>query len=260
MDTNTLLQHLNPSIDSILAKELLDEFIDIERRFVLQDWEPATLNGGQFVEVLSRILYHLDSGNLNRRKSVDACLTYIEDPTNNNTHAFPSRREALHLCRAIRTIYKFRSQRGAIHIDPEYTANELDSSLIVALSRWSMAELLRIFWQGDRTVVSRTIREIVRYEVPAILVNDNRYFVLRTDCTVDEEVLLLLHRVGEAGLSRNEIGKSVPKPAPQITRAIQKLESPDHREIIRNEKGNYILTPNGTKKILIDLSHKLVLE
>lgn len=260
MDSSSVLQNLNPSVDRVLAKELFDEFVDIEKRYMIQDWEPATLNGGQFVEILSRILYHLDSGNLNRNKSVDSCLTYIEDQPSGNPHAFSSRREALHFCRVLRTIYKFRSQRGAIHIDPNYTANELDSSLIISLSRWAMAEFLRIFWQGDRAQVSKTIREIVRYEVPAILASDEGFFVLRTDCSVDEEILLLLHRVGEVGLSRSDLGKSIPKPAPQVTKAIQRLDSSRQREIIQKGDGKYILTPNGTKRIVTDLSQKLRLE
>ena len=127
-----------------------------------------------------------------------------------------------------RTLYKFRSQRGAVHIDPDYNANELDSMLVISLARWIVSEILRIFWSGDTTIVATTIREIVRYEVPAILTIDNQFLVLHTDCSVEEEILLLLHNAGEKGMSRTEIGKSIPKAAPQITRAIQLLASPDH--------------------------------
>lgn len=189
MDANLLICQVSPPLDNGLATALITEFLDLERRFVLGDWEPATLNGGQFAEIASRIVYHIDSGNLSPRKGVHPCLKFVEDEASTNPHAFPQRRAALHLCKALRTIYKFRSQRGAIHIDPDYTANELDSTLVLALARWVMSEILRIFWGGSHADIARAIREIVRYQVPAVLVIDDRPLVLRTDCTVEEEIL-----------------------------------------------------------------------
>src|SRR6185437_1840320 len=248
---------VSPPLDNQLAESLIKEFLDLERRFVLADWEPATLNGGQFAEIAARIIYHIDATNPNRRKSVDDCLGYVEDEK--NQHAFPHRRTALHLCRVLRTIYKFRSQRGAVHIDPDYTANEMDSTLIMSLARWTMSELLRVFWTGPKTGIAQVVREIVRFEVPAILVIDNKPLVLRTDCTVEQEILLLLHNAGERGMTRTLIGQSVPKSAPQVTTALQNLVSPSLREAVKRADGTYILTPNGVKRVLGELGDKLSL-
>src|SRR5260370_22707278 len=164
----TLLIDLALRLDASLTEQLLSEYISQEKRYILRDWEPATLDGGQFVEAAARIVYQFDSGNLNRTKKVDDCLSYVEDPKNQNTHSFPERKSALHLCKVIRTIYKFRSDRGAVHIDPLYTANQLDSRLVIDNSMWVLSELLRIFWSGDRKEVERAIREILQYEIPAV--------------------------------------------------------------------------------------------
>lgn len=246
-----------PPIDATLARQLLKEFIDAERRFVLGDWEPAMLDGGQFAEVAARIVYHIDSGNLNRQKSLDNCLKYVEDPTNNNVHAFPHRRSALHLCRVLRTLYKFRSQRGAVHIDPDYTANELDSSLVISLVRWIAAEVLRLFWTGNAEDVARAIREIVRYEVPAILTLGDQRLVLRTDCSVEEEVILLLHNAGENGLTREEIGGAIPRSSTSISTALSRLKAAAKREVILRSDSRFVLTPNGSKRVRESLGPKL---
>ena len=259
MDTKSFVAQVSPPIDRSLATALLTEFVDLERRFVLGDWEPATLNGGQFAEVSSRIIYHLDSGNLNLRKSLDPCLTYVEDVRNSNNHSFPSRRSALHFCKALRLIYKFRSQRGAIHIEPGYTANELDSTLILSLSRWVLSEILRLFWIGNRPEIARTIRSIVRYPVPSVFVIDGRSIVLRTDCTVEEEILLLLHNAGEAGLQRVELGRAAMKSASAVTKALKSLSSSDMRQVVKRNSGHYLLTPNGVKRINEEISKKLTL-
>ncbi len=257
MDADSLLKQLSQPLDPVLTRLLLKEFIDIERRFVLGDWEPTTLDGGQFAEIASRIIYHIDSGNLNRKKELDACLKYVEDDA--NKHDSPKRRTALHLCKVLRTIYKLRSQRGAVHIDPDYSANELDSTLIVAIVRWVMAETLRVFWTGSSSDVAKAIREIVRFEVPAILTIDGRPLVLRTDCTVEEEILLLLHNVGEEGMSRSELGKAIPKSAPAVTNSLNQLCSPARREVLRRQDGSYVLTPNGVKRVKEKLAMKLTL-
>ena len=259
MDADSLIAQISPPLDKDLATALIAEFVDLECRFALSDWEPATLNGGQFTEIASRIVYHIDSGTLNPRKSVNDCLIYVENDNNSNGHSFPNRRAALHLCKALRTIYKFRSDRGAIHIDLNYTANELDSTLILSLSRWVMSEILRVFWRGDSSEVARVIREIVRYRVPGLFKIDGRTLVLSTNCTAEEEILLLLYDSGEAGLSRDEIGKATMKSAPSVTKALKVLISPAKRQVVKQDDGQCVLTPNGAKRVHDELSGKLSL-
>lgn len=260
MDKDTLIRQLCPPLDRQLIESLVAEFNSEERRFVLGDWEPATLDGGQFAEITSRILYHADSGTLNRRKSFDDCLKYIEDHSNQNNHSVQPHRTALHLGRILRAIYKFRSQRGAIHIDPDYTANELDSTLIIGLVRWVMAELLRVFWKGAQPEVARMVREIVRFPLPAVLTYDDMHLVLRTDCTVEEEILILLHNAGEAGLTRTILGRSIPKSAPSVSRALATLKDASHREVVERKDGRVVLTPRGSRRIQQQLAPKLKLE
>ena len=231
----------------------------MERRFLLGDWEPATLDGGQFAEVAARIVYHVDSGNLNRTKAVDACLKYIEDPTNSNAHAFPSQRAARHLCKVLRTIYKFRSQRGAVHIDPNYTSNELDATFLIMSVRWVMAEILRVFWTGHTADVAKAIQEITRFDVPAIMNMDGRLLMLRTDCTVEEEILILLHNVGHKGMTRTELGKAIPKSPSSVSRALSRLTAATKREVIQRADGCYVLTANGIRRIKEELAAKLQL-
>ena len=252
-----LVGQLCPPLDKRLASALINEFISQERRYVLADWEPATLDGGQFAEIASRIIYHMDSGNLNRRKSVDSCLKYVEDDKNSNSHSFPQRRTALHLCKVIRTIYKFRSQRGAVHIDPDYNANELDATLVISNVRWVMAELLRVFWNGDRAEVGRIIKAILMFDIPAVLSMDDRQLVLRTDCTVEEEIIILLHNAGGTGMNREELGRSIPRPAATISNALRRLGPAERREVVKKSDGQFILTPLGMKRVREELSVKL---
>lgn len=259
IDRSALIAATCPPLDAILVRQLIDEFVSLERRYVLGDWEPATLDGGQFAEVAARIIYHQDACNLNRRRPVGQCLRYVEDDDQQRQHHYPDRKSALHSCRVLRAIYKFRSDRGAVHIDPEYSANQVDSRLVIANARWVLAELLRVFWSGSRSTVARVVRDIVRFEVPAVLELGGRVLLQRTDCTTEEEIILLLHHAGEEGLDRGQLGRNVLKSAPSITNALKKLSSSSVRQVLQTTSGSYVLTDLGLRRVANELADKLTL-
>lgn len=197
----------------------------------------------------------MDSANLSRSRDFDECAKYIENEQVSHTMERP---DALHITRVLRTIYKFRSQRGAIHISPKYTPNHMDSRLVMECVRWVMNELLRIFWGGDREAVAKAIRELLQFDVPAVGEFEGSVIVQRTDLSPEEEVLILLH-YGEEGFSRKSLGQWVQCSAPRVTESLKKLVSPGFRQVIQLSNGNYRLTDLGSKRIRENLGDKLVL-
>jgi hypothetical protein len=257
VERDTLLSQISPPFDHLLASQLIDEFISMERRYIQRDWEPMQLDGGQFAEIAARILYHQDSGILNLSKGYDECVKYLE---NDKTLHKLSRREVLHLCKVLRVIYKFRSQRGCIHISPTYFPNHMDSKLLIECVRWSMNELLRIFWSGGRDEVAKAINELLQFDVPCIGKYGDLPYVQRTDLKADQEILLLLHYAGMNGYSRRELGQYCLHPAQRISEAISNLKSNQLRQITQINNGNYVLTDLGNRRIRNELASKLLLQ
>ncbi len=254
-ERSRLIATLSPPLDHILCTQLVDEFASSERRFIQRDWEPSQLDGGQFAEIAARIVYHMDSGNISRDKDFSNCVKYIEN--DQVIHGITPRANALHIIRTLKTVYKFRSQRGAVHISPTYTPNHMDAKIVIECVRWVMNELLRLFWSGDREAVARVIREILQFDLPVIGVFDNRVLVQRTDLAPEEEILLLLHYAGDDGFSRTALGKSAMLPPPTVTKTLQKLIAPHCREVVQVSNGNYRLTDLGSRRIRTELSEKL---
>lgn len=252
-----LLAELSPPFDPLLCNQLLDEFISAESRFIQCDWEPAELDGGQFCEILARICYHIDSGTLSPDKDFDSCCRYIENEQ--NKHKYAQRRDLLHIVKVIRTVYKFRSQRGAVHISPSYGPNHMDSKLVIECVRWAMNETLRLFWKGDREAVAKAIRELLQFDVPCIGVFDGTLLVQRTDLTAEEEILILLHFAGEQGFSRTEIGKAAYRDPSTVTKALKRLVDSSCRQIVILGNGRYRLTDLGSKRVREQLAEKLML-
>jgi hypothetical protein len=260
IEKQQLISNIAPPLDYLLATQLVEEFVSLERRYIQRDWEPAELDGGQFCEVLARILYHQDSGNYSPAKEFDKCAEYIENEAGGVSHAL-ERRTALHLVRVLRTVYKFRSQRGAVHISPKYGPNHMDARLMIECVRWAMNETLRVFWHGkDREAVAKAIRELLQFDVPCVGVFEEIVLVQRTDLSTEEELLVLLHYGGDSGLSRAELGRHAKRQAPRITEALQRLEAADCRQIVLLPSGRYRLTDLGARRIRDELADKLLLQ
>ncbi len=240
MDQEKLRIELSNSIDSDLASQLIAEHTAIEEAFSLRRWGYAELNGGRFAEVAARILYAVDSGNLSLTKSVDDCLKYIEN--NQVPNAFPEPTASRHLTKVIRSIYKLRSQRGAVHVSHAYTANELDSRLVVESVRWVLAELVRIFVTTDISLVEQTVRRLARFQHPIIRLYNDRPFVQATNLSTEEEVLVQL-MFGGTMLSTPELVRLVHRDPSGIRRSIKKLAGPRIREITGTEAGWHITDP-----------------
>jgi hypothetical protein len=251
-----LIAELSPPMDATLADQLVEEFASQEKRYIQSDWGPSQLDGGQFCEILSRIVYHLDSGVLAPSKDFNDACKYIENDS--VSHAISPRGTALHIVRVMRTVYKFRSQRGAVHISPTYTPNHMDSRLVIENVRWLFNETVRLYWNGDRESAAKAIRETIRFEVPCVAKYDDRLLVQRTDLSAEEEILLLLFHAGEAGLSRGQLGQSALRSPSVISRALANLTSPSARQIIKLKNGNLRLTDPGIKRVREQLSDKLV--
>ncbi|SRR6266700_144749 len=259
IEKHALIKQLAPPLDALLAGQLLDEFISLERRYVLRDWEPAELDGGQFAEILARILYHADSGHVDHSKNFDECLKYVEDATNSNSHAMAPRQNALHLARVLRTIYSFRSQRGAVHISPSYSANHMDSKLMIECSRWALNEVFRLFLQTDPESTAKAIRELLHFDVPCVGRFEDAIVVQRVDLAAEEEILVLLHYAGEAGFSRKELGQFAKLAPSTVTNTLRDLTSAGKRQALILSTQNYRLTDLGAKRIREEMADKLLL-
>jgi hypothetical protein len=112
-------------------------------------------------------------------------------------------------------------------------------------------------WTGDSVKIASVIRQLVQYYIPIIGEYEGILFVHRTDCTTEEEILIILHHIGENGLSRADIGSSVNKDSSAISRALTKLCSNKVREVIKLRSGNFRLTNIGIRRVLNELGDKL---
>jgi hypothetical protein len=86
---------------------------------------------------------------------------------------------------------------------------------------------------------------------------EGRLLVQRTDLSADQELLLLLHHAGEAGLSRKDLGISAELLASTVSTVLARLVSPRIRQVLQRTDGRNQLTELGSKRVREELAAKL---
>lgn len=230
MLNSPLGETLGAGTEPTLALQLFEEAAKLEEALALKKWQYTELDGGRFAEVAARIVYGVDSGRFNLTKGVDDCLRYIENPQ--VSHSFPDRQSANQIALILRAIYKLRSQRGAVHVSPTYTANEIDSRMVVEGVRWVLAELLRVFATTDEAALVSAIEELARFPLPLIRNYGGQPLVQSITLTTEEEVLV--HLLNERrGMTQADLLRVIPKDDSGIRRAIKHLAESKTRQIVK---------------------------
>lgn len=256
MNKGGLAQELFNIIDSSLANELLNSFKEMEQRFAIGDLKPTGLEGGRFCEAVARSLYQIDAGKFSPNKSVSTIVEYLIDENQSRNHVLDAK-DRKHVGKVLSTAYKFRSDRGAIHISTKYTANELDATFVIGCIRWLFSEFLRLSWNSDRNTLAEIVSSIVEIKFPVIHMHEGEPLVLNAEITCDEEILLILFTAPGGSLEKRAIHNFVQKSASSIRNSLGRLK---RKRFVREKDNVEILTPLGRKFVLENLARKLVLE
>ncbi len=249
-----LVLELSLILESSLAKAAVESYIEMQRRFIAGDWKPAELDGGRLCEAVARCVHQLDTGVVTLSKLPGKICQRLEDENPALCHRLMLK-DRHHIAKAIGVVYKFRSDRGPVHISPIYTANEMDSMLVLHMGKWIFAELLRLAWNKDRQVIAETISRIVQLEYSLIHELDGKPLVLARGISAKEEVLLLLNHASGNRLSRTMLrDQAAGQKDSNVMVAVSRLIK--GKEIRPVGTDEVALTPLGQVKIIQEIIPK----
>ena len=239
-----IIQDLSKFVDPKLAEASVTSYIEMQQRFLAGDWAPAELNGGRLCEAVSRCLLQLDTGRVSHAKLPGE----IRDKTlldESLTHALSSKQRR-HIAKVIEVVYKFRSDRGAVHISPDYTANFMDSMFVIHAGKWMFAELLNLALKLDRKDVAQIIEQVVALEHTLVHELDGKPLVLAKGISAPEEILLLLNHTSGNRLSRDELREYAHQTPANVNTALTRLMK---LKQVREHFGEIVLTPSGQQRV-----------
>lgn len=185
------------TLPSTLAQDLLDAFAEIVTNFAEHRWEPAELNGGKLCEAVFSVVEGYLSGSYPARASKPknmfaACLAL------ENNYASAPRSPRIQIPRMIVALYEIRNNRGVGHAGGDVNPNKMDATAVLYMSKWLMAELVRLLHGLTTSQASEVVEVLVEREVTLVWKSGDKRRVLPTNLTLKQQVLLLLAGVTQA--------------------------------------------------------------
>lgn len=191
---------LNPkdafsALPPALVDDLLDAYRQVVKNYAEHRWEPAELNGGKLCEAAYTVLVGYFTGTYPRRASkptniVDSCKK-LESETG-------PRAARIQIPRMIVALYEIRNNRGVGHAGGDVNPNHMDATTVVYMSKWIVAELIRLLHGLTTDEATVLVDALVEREIALVWKSGEKRRVLATGLTLKKGTLLLLAGVAEA--------------------------------------------------------------
>jgi hypothetical protein len=195
-------EQLFAKLPASLRAELIAAFKDIEKNYREGRWEPSELDGGKLAEIVFSILDGYIKGAFPFKASKpprfkDSCENLEKAPA-----TFP-RSVRTGIPRALVVLYDVRNHRSVGHVGGDVNPNRMDASLVLALAKWVMAELVRVFHSGDTLTAAAAVETITERTLPVIWEIGDVKRVLNTALSQRETTLLLIYPTLKGVLDRD---------------------------------------------------------
>lgn len=179
-------------IPNDLRDALLEALNEIVRNYREMRWEPSELNGGKLCEIVYSILKgHVDgawpSAPYKPRNMFDDCMAFQKAGK-----TFP-RSVRIQIPRALITLYEIRNNRNVGHVGADVDPNHMDATLVLSISKWIVAELVRIFHQTTTEIATEIVDALTDRTIPLLWKVGEITRVLRTDLSAKDKMLVVLY-------------------------------------------------------------------
>src|SRR5438445_3406975 len=142
--------------DPVVVDELLNAHEEAKRNFYLGGLRLSAVEGGRFCEAAFRMLEQTTSGTFNLLGK-DLDVEKLRDKLAKLPSAAHDDSIRLHIPRALRVVYDIRNKRDAAHLADNIDPNIQDSTLVISILDWVLAEFVRYY----HTVGADETRRIV---------------------------------------------------------------------------------------------------
>lgn len=180
-------------IPKSLRLDLFDKFNHITINYRENRWEPSELNGGKFCEIVYTIIKGYIDGIYPTTASkppdfLQSCRSLELLPSSY------SRSIRIQIPRMLIALYEIRNNRGVGHAGGDLNPNKMDATCIMYMSKWILAELIRIFHNVDTETAESSINILMDRTLPVVWQIDSKIRVLNPSTTMKEKTLLILYQ------------------------------------------------------------------
>lgn len=180
-----------------LASDVSSAFTDVVINFEQHRWEPSELNGGKLCEAVFSAVSGYLSGTYPQRSSKPSNMVQACQALERN-YAQAVRSARIQIPRMLVALYEIRNNRGVGHAGGDVNPNQMDATVVLYMSKWLVAELVRLLHTCTTQEASDVVEELVERQIALVWQRGDKKRVLHTGMTRKEELLLLLAGVTEA--------------------------------------------------------------
>jgi hypothetical protein len=228
-------------IPTQISTKLIEEYLEIKKRFAMNDWGPGQLKGGRFAEAVLRAYQHLlgdavtpigtdivpteKTRIMNKAQTAGAIDEHVRQKT----------------VPLIRLLLDFRNNRDVAHLGG-FDANGMDTMFVMTSATWILCEFIRVYGGYTMHRAQEIVDGLSVKEYPVIMERNGELFIARHDLDAKQEVLVLLMRNAGAPSSALEtkVGDS------NKSRVRKKLKEMVADKLIGlAANGDYFILPRG---------------
>jgi hypothetical protein len=149
-----------------LRGDLLGAYQQILRNYRERRWEPAELNGGKLCEAVYTVIRGRIDGSYPPRargpqNMIEACRALEREQ-------WPERSIKIQIPKMLIALYEIRNQRGVGHNGAEVNPNHMDAIAVLYISKWLIAELVRVLHSLSTDEATELIDALVEREVQLV--------------------------------------------------------------------------------------------
>jgi len=135
---------LSQKFEAKRVNSVISHFVSCIQKFEEGDWETSLAKAGKFIEAVIKLLWvHAGKSLPAKQKDFKATAFAQKIIDQINTATIPDDGVRLQIPRASIFVYDIVSNRGGRHDSDEVNANEMDSSTVLPVCSWILAELFR---------------------------------------------------------------------------------------------------------------------
>lgn len=180
-----------------LRKDLLDAYAEIVTNFAEHRWEPAELNGGKLCEAVYSVVEGHMSGSYPARATKPRNLPQACQQLE-NTYPSAARSPRIQIPRMLIALYEIRNNRGVGHAGGDVDPNQMDATAVLYVSKWLVAELVRLLHGLTTEEASEVVEALVEREVALVWKWNDKRRVLQPGLSYRDQALILLSGTTEA--------------------------------------------------------------
>lgn len=233
--------------DKRLVDELLEAYVEAKRNFYLGGLRLSAVEGGRFCEAAFRMLQEKTTGSFKPLgKQLD--VEKLRDDLSRLPSASHPDSIRLHIPRALRVVYDIRNSRDAAHLADNIDPNLQDSTLVVSILDWVLAEFVRLYHTVPANEAQSIVESLVTRRAPVVQDFAGFLKILNPDLAAGDHLLVLLYQSGREGAKYADLDAwSKPKMRANLKSTLNRLV--DDRAYAHFDGVRYFITESGMRDV-----------